>query len=79
MTNQSQEKQILAYLKTGKSLTAMQALQMFSSWRLAARISNLRKKGNEIHTKMVEQLSGRRHAKYFMDVEVEESGQTRIN
>ena len=42
---QSQKKQILAYLKTGKSLTQLEALYKFGCFRLAARVCELRNDG----------------------------------
>lgn len=42
---EQQEVQVLSYLKTGKTLTAIQALDMFRCFRLAARIHTLRQKG----------------------------------
>lgn len=37
-----QNEQILNYLKTGKELTPIEALNMFGTFRLAARIHDLR-------------------------------------
>jgi len=41
----SQEKQILNYLKEGKTLTPIDALNKFDCFRLGARIWDLKKKG----------------------------------
>ena len=54
----SQNEQILSYLKKHKSITAMQALQMFGCFRLAARIYDLRQKGYEIISQNVKILGG---------------------
>ena len=51
---ESQNKRILKHLKSGKSLTAIQALNLFGCWRCAARISDLRYEGNNIKTTMTE-------------------------
>lgn len=40
--------QILAYLQSGKSITPIDALQLFGCFRLGARIYDLRKSGVEI-------------------------------
>jgi hypothetical protein len=48
---QSQETRILKWLKKGKTLTSIQALNQFHCFRLAARISDLREKGYNIETK----------------------------
>ncbi len=45
----SQNEQILAYLKTGKTLTPMDALREFGSFRLSARIYELKDAGWPIH------------------------------
>jgi hypothetical protein len=46
----SQNEKILNYLKKGKTITPITALNMFGCFRLAARISDLRKDGHTIHT-----------------------------
>jgi hypothetical protein len=46
----SQNERILNYLQKGKSLTPITALTKFGCFRLAARISDLRKQGHTIHT-----------------------------
>ena len=48
----SQENEILEYLMTGKTLTPIEALQRFRTFRLAARIANLRKEGFHIETEL---------------------------
>tara|TARA_R110000796_G_scaffold1456_1_gene5822 strand:+ start:2730 stop:2924 length:195 start_codon:yes stop_codon:yes gene_type:complete len=49
----SQSKQILAYLKKGYSLSALEALQKFGCFRLAARIYELRNSGYRIEAERV--------------------------
>ena len=46
----SQEKQILGYLQSRGSITAIEALQEFGCFRLAARINDLRAKKHNIET-----------------------------
>ena len=46
----SQEKQILGYLQSQGSITAIEALQEFGCFRLAARIADLRAKKHNIET-----------------------------
>lgn len=55
MAKQSQNKQILGYLQTGKTLSALQALTLFKCMRLASRINDLRKDGHEIITDIIYQ------------------------
>jgi len=50
---QTQKKQILDYLKTGKSITKLEALKMFSIWNSGDAIFNLRKEGYNIETTMI--------------------------
>ena len=61
----SQNQQILKHLKTGKTLTAIQALKMFDCFRLAARIENLRKMGHDIESRIIKR-NGKRYASYKM-------------
>lgn len=49
----TQESEVLNYLQSGKTLTSMDAIQMFGATRLSAIIFNLRDKGYDINTKMV--------------------------
>jgi hypothetical protein len=49
----SQNQRILNYLQKGKSLTPITALTKFGCFRLAARISDLRKEGYTIHTDII--------------------------
>lgn len=44
----TQNQEVLAYLKTGKSITASVALREFRCFRLAARIRDLRDDGHNI-------------------------------
>ena len=50
---QTQKKQILDYLKTGKSITKLEALKMFGCWNSGDCIFNLRKEGYNIKTTMI--------------------------
>jgi len=59
----SQNQQILKHLKSGKTLTPLQALGLFDSLRLGARIENLRKAGHKIKTTMVKS-GNKRYAMY---------------
>ena len=49
----SQANQILKYLESGASLTAIDALKRFGCLRLAARVEDLRSEGHPIITTMV--------------------------
>ena len=47
---QSQNAKILKHLQSGRSITAVEALDRFGCFRLAARILNLRNRGYKIAT-----------------------------
>jgi hypothetical protein len=51
--HETQKKQILDYLKTGKSITKLEALKMFGCWNSGDCIFNLRKEGYTIETTMI--------------------------
>jgi hypothetical protein len=67
MTNEttSQNKGILAYLQSGKSITPIEALKEFGCFRLSARIFDLRAMGHNIKTKSVT-INGKTVAQYSM-------------
>ena len=49
----SQCDSILAYMKTGRSVTPLMALDKFGTFRLAARVKELREAGYQVKTRMV--------------------------
>ncbi len=51
--SQTQNEQILDYLKSGKSITPLEALEFFQCFRLSARIFDLRSDGHNIITKNI--------------------------
>jgi hypothetical protein len=59
----SQAKEILQYLKQGRSLTPADALHKFGCFRLAARVDDLRKAGHDVKTVIIE-VNGKRFAEY---------------
>lgn len=65
-SNPTQAKVILDHLLTGKPLTALDALNEYGCFRLAARIHELRKEGWDIEEVMVSTQGGKRHASYFV-------------
>ena len=62
----SQNAQILAWLESGRTLTTLQALQLFGCIRCGARISDLRSRGHNIKTDMITLGNGKRVALYSM-------------
>lgn len=61
---QSQCKRILKYLRTGKSLTPLDAFLKFDTMNLAQRIQNLEDLGVKIKVRMIKTDSGKRVAQY---------------
>lgn len=61
----TQNDQIKAHLEQGEELTAIKALALFGSFRLAAGVNDLRKQGMIINSVMVSE-NGKRFAKYFV-------------
>ena len=59
----TQNQNIANYLKKGKAITPIQALNKFNCFRLAARISDLRNDGMKIITKIVTK-EGKSYASY---------------
>ena len=50
---ETQKKQILDYLKTGKSITKLEALKMFGCWNSGDAILHLRRAGHKIEMTMI--------------------------
>ena len=62
----SQSEAILAHLQSGESLTPIQALLLFGSNRLAARVYELRQLGHNIQKTTARTRSGKNVAKYTL-------------
>ena len=65
-TTRSQANEILAWLKTGKSISPLEALERFGCFRLGGRIYDLKKLGHPIITTIVER-NGKRFASYSLE------------
>lgn len=75
----SQREKIASYLKQGRGLTQMQALDKFGCARLASRIADLRADGMPIKTDMipVKTRSGVVYvARYKLEIEILTEGKT---
>jgi len=64
---EAQTKQILAHLESGKSITPIDALNLFGVFRLSARIKNLRDQGHKVVTDMI-QSGDKRFASYRLEM-----------
>lgn len=62
----SQRGSILIYLQAGNAITDIEALRLFQCRRLAARILELKLMGHHIQSRMVEVMSGKRVAEYWL-------------
>ena len=63
--SKSQNALILAHLQKGLTITPLEALKMFDAFRLAARISDIKKLGHRVAKEMVKK-NGKRFAKYSL-------------
>ena len=61
----SQTALIKGWLLNGKSITQLDALNMFGCFRLAARIANIREEGFDIVTDMIT-VNDKRIAQYYL-------------
>ena len=62
----TQAGRILAHLRAGHRLTALEALERFGCFRLAARVHELRREGWAIEERTVETRGGKRVAEYWL-------------
>lgn len=62
----TQRNAILNYLKSGRSLTPLEALDLFGCLRLGARIYDLKQEGFEIVSQTLEVGKGKRVANYSL-------------
>lgn len=63
---ESQKKMIWSALKAGDTLTAIDALERFGCFKLATRVSELKREGYPIAVKMIRTDTGKRIASYTM-------------
>ena len=66
-SSQSQNKQILAYLEGGNTLTGIEALNLFGCFRLPSRIHDLVQRGVAIKRKFMTTYSGKRVMQYSLN------------
>lgn len=67
----SQADQVLEYLRSGNTITPLEALQMFGIMRLGARIWDLKDNGHNIVTE-TEENEGKRYARYKLITKTEQ-------
>ena len=61
-----QNARILAHLQSGRSLTALEALEWFKCFRLASRVCDLRKAGYDVQKRTIKTNSGKNIAQYYL-------------
>lgn len=61
----TQNENILRFLKKGKRINPLQALNKFGCFRLASRISDLKSEGNSISSEMISK-GGTRFKEYWI-------------
>lgn len=66
MRTESQKSQIKKWLLSGRSLTPIQALELFGCFRLSARIGNLKDEGLEVLSKDVT-INDKRFTLYYLE------------
>jgi len=62
----SQTKKILAHLQEGKSITPLEALNMFGCFRLGARIADIKALGYAVRSEFVTTPLQKRVKKYYL-------------
>lgn len=58
---------VQTHLESGRTLTALEALDKYGINRLAARVNELRNAGVAVQSRMVTVASGKRVAEYYME------------
>jgi hypothetical protein len=62
----SQTDEVLRFLKSGRKLTAIEALRRFGTFRLAARILDLKRKGYRVQSELRRFNGEKRASVYWM-------------
>lgn len=63
---ETQRQRVLAHLMSGKSITPIEALDLYGSFRLSSIIFDLRDQGYDIRTEMITVRKGTRVARYTL-------------
>lgn len=65
-TTDSQTRAILAYLRSGKRLTQLAALELFGCMRLPSRIHDIKKAGTNIKDQFITLANNKRVKEYWI-------------
>ena len=63
----TQTNQILSFMQEGRSITALDALNRFGCFRLASRISDLKRQGVSVKSEFIMTEGGAKIKKYWLD------------
>jgi hypothetical protein len=66
LTTESQNRAILAYLKSGKRITQLVALELFGCMRLPSRIHDIKKAGVAIKDQFITLANNKRVKEYWL-------------
>lgn len=73
MKRKTQKEKVRQYLESGRSITPIEALEMFGSFRLGAIIFTLREEGMPIRTDFVTNRYKTKFAKYTLEQKTQPS------
>jgi hypothetical protein len=73
----TQSAKVLYHLQNYGSLTALEALELFHCFRLAARINDLKKAGHDIQMEMKKLKNGKKVAEYFLP-KIQKQGELKL-
>ncbi len=73
MKRKTQKEKVRQYLESGRSITPIEALEMFGSFRLGAIIFTLREEGMPIKTDFVTNRYKTKFAKYTLEQKTQPS------
>jgi hypothetical protein len=62
----TQHFEILQYLKSGKSLTGLEALRLFGTMKLASRVSELKDMGYRFNQELITTDTGKKVMRYWL-------------
>ena len=62
----SQERKILNYMLRGNKITGIEALEFFGSFRLPARIADIKRRGHNVQSGFITTPSGKRVKAYWI-------------
>ena len=66
MSTHTQTARLLAHLKSGRTITPLEALRKYGTLRLGARIWDLKRDGHDIRSRLVDIGQGKRVARYLL-------------